>query len=256
MRRDISIIAVSALLALALIAGCTRPKPSPTPLVAEKVVPGTTTAEASPTASPTATVSPTIEATPTEVVETPTPTPTKTATPPAPAPTETPTPTPAPTPTPTPIAGFTYTVQWGDTLFSIARRFGTTVEAIAELNKLSDPRKIRAGQQLIIPGKAPAGVIHIVQPGENLFRIALRYGTTVEAIAEANGIVNPRLILVGQKLIIPGATAAPGRIHIVQPGENLFRIALRYGTTPQAIAVANNLPNINLIYVGQRLRIP
>jgi LysM repeat protein len=103
--------------------------------------------------------------------------------------------------------------------------------------------------------------VHVVQRGENLFRIALSYNTTVGAIAAANGIGNPRLIHVGQKLTIPqgeGTTPPPGggRTHVVQPGENLFRIALRYGTTAQAIAAANNLPNIHLIYVGQVLRIP
>jgi LysM repeat protein len=110
------------------------------------------------------------------------------------------------------------------------------------------------------PGAPGAPLVHVVQPGENLFRIALRYSTTVEAVAAANGIRNPQLIYVGQKLTIPrgGATPPPGggRTHVVQPGENLFRIALRYGTTPQAIAVANNLPNIHLIYAGQVLRIP
>jgi putative chitinase len=103
--------------------------------------------------------------------------------------------------------------------------------------------------------------VHIVQRGENLFRIALRYNTTVEAIAAASGIRNPQLIYVGQKLTIPqGGGTAPspggGRTHVVRPGENLFRIALRYGTTAQAIAAANNLPNIHLIYAGQVLRIP
>jgi putative chitinase len=103
--------------------------------------------------------------------------------------------------------------------------------------------------------------VHVVQRGENLFRIALRYNTTVEAIAAANNIRNPQLIYVGQRLTIPrggGTTPSPGggRTHVVRPGENLFRIALRYGTTAQAIAAANNLPNIHLIYVGQVLRIP
>ena len=111
------------------------------------------------------------------------------------------------------------------------------------------------------PGTPGAPIVHVVQRGENLFRIALRYNTTVEAIAAANGIRNPQFIYVGQKLTIPqgGGTTPPpggGRTHVVQPGENLFRIALRYGTTPQAIAAANNLPNIHLIYVGQVLRIP
>ncbi|MFB0533552.1 MAG: LysM domain-containing protein [Anaerolineae bacterium] len=111
------------------------------------------------------------------------------------------------------------------------------------------------------PGTPGASTVHVVQRGENLFRIALRYNTTVEAIAAANGIRNTQLIYVGQRLTIPGGggTTPPpggGRTHVVQPGENLFRIALRYGTTAQAIAAANNLPNIHLIYVGQVLRIP
>jgi LysM repeat protein len=111
------------------------------------------------------------------------------------------------------------------------------------------------------PGTPGASIVHVVQRGENLFRIALRYNTTVEAIAAANGIRNPQLIYVGQELTISqgGGTTPPpggGQTHVVQPGENLYRIALRYGTTPQAIASANNLPNVHLIYVGQVLRIP
>ena len=110
-------------------------------------------------------------------------------------------------------------------------------------------------------GTPGAPIVHVVQRGENLFRIALRYNTTVDAIAAANNIRNPRFIYVGQELTIPqgGGTTPPsggGQTHVVQPGENLFRIALRYGTTPQAIAAANNLPNIHLIYAGQVLRIP
>jgi LysM repeat protein len=98
-----------------------------------------------------------------------------------------------------------------------------------------------------------------VQPGENLFRIALHYGMTYQALAAANGIVNPDLIYVGQKLTISAeAPAAPtgGRIHVVQPGENLFRIGLKYGVTVAAIATANGISDVNFIYPGQRLRIP
>jgi LysM repeat protein len=123
----------------------------------------------------------------------------------------------------------------------------------------------------------PTPIVHIVQPGENLYRIALMYGTTIEAIAAANGIYNPRLIYVGQRLIIPppGSPLPPGgppppggnpptpgppppgaRTHVVQPGETLFSIALRYGVTVEAIALANNLPNPNLIHAGQILIIP
>jgi len=103
--------------------------------------------------------------------------------------------------------------------------------------------------------------VHIVQRGDTLYSIARRYGTTVSALVQANGLRNPNRIYVGQRLVIPGTAAASsssssGSVHVVQRGENLFRIALRYGTTVQALARANNLSNTSLIYVGQRLVIP
>jgi len=105
---------------------------------------------------------------------------------------------------------------------------------------------------------------HIVQAGENLFRIALRYGTTVDAIAQANGITNAALIYVGQVLTIPSGAVVPpqqppsgGEVsHTVQPGENLFRIALRYNYDQYYIARYNGIGNPSLIYVGQVIRIP
>jgi LysM repeat protein len=99
----------------------------------------------------------------------------------------------------------------------------------------------------------------MVQPGENLFRISLHYGMSYEAVAAANGIINPDLISIGQRLIIPaeGTTpTTPTRNYVVQPGENLFRIALKYGVAVEALAVANDISNINLIHPGQRLVIP
>ncbi|MBP8974888.1 MAG: LysM peptidoglycan-binding domain-containing protein [Anaerolineae bacterium] len=118
---------------------------------------------------------------------------------------------------------------------------------------------------------------HTVQAGENLTRIALKYGTTVQAIVQANNITNPNLVFVGQVLIIPGAgisptlqpagtiiaptpqpTTAPAgeTVHVVQPGENLFRVALKYGLSTAFLASYNGITNPNLIYVGQKIRIP
>jgi LysM repeat protein len=114
---------------------------------------------------------------------------------------------------------------------------------------------------LVAPAFAQGTTIHIVQPGENLFRIALRYGVTVNALAQVNDLSNVSRIYVGQRLTIPdGSTTSPSQsssgVHIVQRGENLFRIALRHGVTYQAIAAANGIANPNHIYVGQRLVIP
>lgn len=109
----------------------------------------------------------------------------------------------------------------------------------------------------------PTGQItHVVQRGENLFRIALRYGTTVQAIASANGIANPALIYVGQRLVIPSSgvqpTPQPGgeTTYVVQRGDNLYRIALRYGLSYVYLAQYNGIANPSRIYVGQVLRIP
>jgi LysM repeat protein len=170
-----------------------------------------------------------------------------------------------------PGPGSTYVVQWGDTLYSIARRFGTTVEALVLANGLPNAWQIFAGQELLIPGPGAgpvpphpvptAAVTHVVRPGETLSSIAYHYATTVNAIAQANNLYNPSYIYVGQRLIIPSGVATPFgpptmTYYTVMPGDTCAAIALRYGLTPWAIAMANNLPNPALIYPGQQLAIP
>ncbi len=105
---------------------------------------------------------------------------------------------------------------------------------------------------------APA--IHVVQPGETLFRIALRYGVTVEALRYTNGLTDASVLLVGQTLIIPSGAAvtfAPGaRTHRVAQGESLEQIARRYNLTPDALLRANNLTVNAALVPGQMLIIP
>ncbi len=114
-------------------------------------------------------------------------------------------------------------------------------------------------------GSADCPATHTVQQGENLFRIALKYGLTTEELAAANGIANPASIVVGTVLRIPGCGAAeeasPGEAaaagtHTVQAGENLYRIALKYGLSWQELAEFNGITNPNTLVVGQVLRIP
>ncbi len=106
------------------------------------------------------------------------------------------------------------------------------------------------------PG-AEGTIIHVVGRGETLSVIAARYGTTVEAIVQANAIANPNLIYVGQRLTIPAqGSVAPEESYVVQPGDTLGGIAARFGTTVSALAQANDIADPSLIYPGQRLIIP
>ena len=114
------------------------------------------------------------------------------------------------------------------------------------------------------PVAAQGSTVHVVQRGETLSQIALRYGTTVSALMQANGLGNANFIWWGQRLRIPGSAGAPSAstpsaaqgTHVVQRGETLSQIARHYGTTVSALMQANGLGNANFIWWGQRLRIP
>lgn len=99
-------------------------------------------------------------------------------------------------------------------------------------------------------------VYHYVRWGENLTRIAWRYGTTVWSIVQLNGLADPNRIYVGQVLLIYPGTGPSYNVYVVRWGDTLTSIAWRFGTNPWAIAQANGIYNLNLIYAGQRLIIP
>jgi LysM repeat protein len=255
--------AIGLLVALLVLGatGCTRGKkesPTPTPAVAAAVAthtrtpPGALATAVFTSEAPSTPVTPVAGATTIIAIQA-SPTPVA--------------PTPVAVPT-TPATGeFEYTVQWGDTLYSLAARFGTTVDAIVALNGLQDASHIRVGQVLRISGTAspttpPAtGGEYTVQAGDTLYSIARRYGTTIEAIQNANGIIDPRYLRIGQKLIIPqGSTTVPpatgGTTYVVQADDTLYSIAARFGKNVWDIVTANNLADPSLIYPGQVLTIP
>ena len=122
------------------------------------------------------------------------------------------TPSPMSTVTPTPRI---HEVHSGDTLVSIAAEYRVSYESLKEMNKIDDPNRIFVGQKLILPPSAPTPMPgsreHVVQEGETLFIIAIKYDVTVDDILKANGETDPDTILAGQKLIVPPVkeTAAP-----------------------------------------------
>ena len=161
-------------------------------------------------------------------------------------------------------------VQHGESLSTIASRYGSSVSLIARTNNIARPYLIRAGQWLQIPVSGAASASrtvlskparHRVQRGESLSTIAVRYGSSVGAIARANNISRPYLICAGQVLTIPAGTGAAvsGSTRLVtykvKKGDSLFHLARRYNTTVSRIRTENNLGG-NLIRVGQELLIP
>ncbi|MDX1994969.1 MAG: LysM peptidoglycan-binding domain-containing protein [bacterium] len=137
------------------------------------------------------------------------------------------------------------------------------------------------GQPPATSAPVPSGAdcVHQVVVGENMYRLSLRYGVPINDIARASGVTNINLIVVGQRLTIPGCGttgAVPpattvgdvpvggqpsggtggGRVHVVQQYETLFEISVRYGVPINTIAAANGISNVNLIYIGDELVIP
>ncbi len=159
-----------------------------------------------------------------------------------------------------------HAVSSGETLSSIARRYGVSVSALRTTNRISG-NVIRPGQRLRIPGTAggdlPAAVIYTVRQGDALSTIAQRFGTTVTKLKRANRLTNNTL-RVGQRLEIPDAEPARAKreveapkseIYVVRQGDTLSEIADRYGVGLSKLRAANGLRG-NAIRIGQRLVIP
>jgi LysM repeat protein len=169
----------------------------------------------------------------------------------------------------TAFAQTTYVVQWGDTLTSIAQRFGTTVQAIVSANNISNPNLIYAGQTLIIPGTGsppppsppppspppPTGdCTYTVRAGDTLSAIAVRYGTTVGVLVQLNNIANPNLIYVGQVLRVPcdgspPSPPPPGPPPPPPPSPPPGGSAMEVGGQTQSLANAGRMSSIGMKWV-------
>jgi len=157
-------------------------------------------------------------------------------------------------------------VRWGENLTRISLQYGVDLYDIANANRLADPNRIYVGQRLVIPlPPAPAPPLsgntiqYTVQAGDTLSSLAVRYRSTIPAIVEANKLVNPHYVYVGQVLVIPTQDASiptAGAYYTVRAGDTLAAVAYRYGVSLWWIVQANNLSNPALIYVGQVLFIP
>jgi LysM repeat protein len=146
-----------------------------------------------------------------------------------------------------------YRVLGGDTLYSIARRYGVTANAIRRTSDL-ESEDIRAGMTLTIPPLTTTSGTrrHTVRAGDTLYSLARAYGSTVLGIQRANGLTGTA-IRTGAVLTIPAAN--PAQTHIVRRGETLYSIAGHYGTTVGALHDANGLTGSDIV-PGMVLVIP
>ncbi|MCG0274900.1 MAG: LysM peptidoglycan-binding domain-containing protein [Thermosediminibacteraceae bacterium] len=161
-----------------------------------------------------------------------------------------------------------YTVQPGDTIYGIARRYGVTPQSIIQLNNLTNPDFIVPGQRLLIdveetePTPPPPGTkTYIVQPGDTLYSIAQRTGVTVDQIVRLNNIQDPNRIFPGQMLLLPPEAqlpdVPPGFFrYTIRSGDTLYSIARRYGTTVSALINANPGIDPNNLRIGQQILVP
>lgn len=163
-----------------------------------------------------------------------------------------------------------YTVEPGDTLSSIARRYGTTVQELATINNISNPNLIFPGQSLRVltnsttQGEETRGtgsITYTVQRGNTLSQIASSYGVSISHIVELNDIQNPNLIYPGEKLRITESTnqtlnpVLQNNYYVVQRGDTLGSIARKYGVTVEYLVNLNGISNPNLIYPGQMIKV-
>lgn len=154
-----------------------------------------------------------------------------------------------------PIDSNYYTVKSGDSLWSISRKFGITVDELKSANNLSS-NLLSVGQNLIIPGKEAqaTGDEYVVKKGDTLYSIARKYNTSVDNLKSINNITTDSLAI-GQIIKLPSTSSTAGDTYIVKKGDSLYSIARTYNTSVDKLKEINNLTS-NALAIGQILKLP
>ena len=149
-----------------------------------------------------------------------------------------------------------YIVKSGDTLYSIAKKYNTTVDEIKKLNNLKS-NNLSIGMELKIKEEPSSTnyIDYVVKSGDNLYSIAKNYNTTVDEIKKLNNLKSDNLSI-GMELKIKEEPSSTNYIdYVVKSGDNLYSIAKKYNTTVDEIKKLNGLTS-NLLSIGMELKIP
>ncbi|MCD6418013.1 LysM peptidoglycan-binding domain-containing protein [bacterium] len=168
------------------------------------------------------------------------------------------------------MAWHKHKVKKGESLWTIARRYGTSVQALIDANNIRKSSHLMPGQNLLIPvdrrtadriasasytkssnAKIPAE--YKVKKGDSIYKIAKKFGVSQSELLSANGLTSKSVIVPGQVLKIPGGTKTV--YHIVKKGETLSGIAQKYGVSLSGLMKWNGLSKKSVIRIGQKLKV-
>ena len=151
-------------------------------------------------------------------------------------------------------SGNTYTVKLGDSLWSIANKYNTTVNELKSLNNLSSD-VLQIGQVLSVPSNSVSvGNTYTVKSGDSLWSIANKYNTTVSNLKSLNNLSSD-VLQIGQVLSVPSNSVSMGNTYIVKSGDSLWNVANRYGISVAELKSLNNLSS-DVLQIGQILNVP
>lgn len=157
------------------------------------------------------------------------------------------------------------TLHRGETLYEVAHRYGVTLASLMEVNRIDNPRLLRAGRVLAIPGTRVISARVAVKRcrlhrGETLYGIAHRYGVTLASLMRVNRIENARRLRAGRVLLIPRAGIAYAQEELkryrVRAGDTLYAIAQRAGVAVSKLMEINQVDHPRALNVGAILLIP
>lgn len=156
-----------------------------------------------------------------------------------------------------PAAYDTYIVQSGDSLYTIAQRFNTTVDALKMANSVSGDGRIFAGQALLIPtGEVTPVREYEVQPGDTLFSISERFNTTVRILQGLNELGESSEIVAGETIFVPSVDESRYEVYVVASEDSLSSIAERFQTDVSELTTLNDIADEHDLMVGQTILVP